>query len=689
MALQPLNAYSSLRSLPLYSSSYTHPNPISLSPFSFVTRPQPHRTLLISCSSPAFSPIFLSHLESHQSEIEPRKPNQIDPKIEREPDPDPLINFLNDRVSGCNLFQDQLEELNDTRETRFEGNRQDPESGSSKSSKIEKILEIARNLPNSVTLGEQLGGFVGTVSEADCVSLLKKLSQEGLFKECLYLFKWMRIQDPVLVTPILFSVLFPVLGLACMSEEIMVLVRNFTQEKKFRHVCVYNSAISGLAKCGRYDYAWQVYEMLESNNIQPDHITCSILITILQKTRGKTAKDAWDLFQSMTRRGAKWSLESVSTLIRSFCQEGLMKEALIIQSEMEKRGISSNTFIYNTLMDTYVKSNEVAKAEGLFQEMKERGIKPSIVSYNILMDAYSKRMQPEVVESLISELLNFGLVPDVNSYTSLISSYGRKKDSEMANDAFLRMKKEGIHPNTHAYTALVHAYSISGGHEKALITYQNMVGEGVKPSIETFSALLNAFRRAEDAHKVMEIWKYMMENKVEGTRVTYNIILDCLGKNGLYVQARDVIFEFSKLGMDPTTMTYNMLINAYARGGQHYKIPMLLKEMTTLQLKPDSITYLTIVYAYIRVHDFTKAFYYHKEMVRKGLVPPDMKSYAKLRVSLQNMKKTKNMRDRSAILGIVNSKFGIKRRGKKDEFWKNKKRRTRIAKLTGDSRRYV
>lgn len=153
---------------------------------------------------------------------------------------------------GCSLFQDQLEELNDIRETRFEGNQQDQESGSIKSSNVEKILEIARNLPENVTLGEQLGGFGGTVSEADCLSLLKKLSQDGLVKECLYLFEWMRVQDPVLVTPRSFSVIFPALGLARMSEEIMVLVRSFPQEKQFRHACVYNSAISSLAICGRF-----------------------------------------------------------------------------------------------------------------------------------------------------------------------------------------------------------------------------------------------------------------------------------------------------------------------------------------------------------------------------------------------------------------------------------------------------
>jgi hypothetical protein len=259
MALLPLNAYSSLRSLPLHSSSYTHAISLYLSPLSFATRIKPHKTLLIPCSSPAFSPIVLSRLETHQSEIEHEAPLEIEPCSYTESDPDPgpdsdpdlMIDFLKDQISSLNLFQDPLEELNDITEIQLEENGEDQETGSTNTSMLEKILDIARNSPENVTFEEQLRKFVGIISEEDCVSLLEMLSKEGLLKECLYLVEWMRVQDPVLVTPRAFLVVFPALGHAHLSEEILDVIRNLPQEKRFRAAQIYNSAILGLAKCGR------------------------------------------------------------------------------------------------------------------------------------------------------------------------------------------------------------------------------------------------------------------------------------------------------------------------------------------------------------------------------------------------------------------------------------------------------
>ncbi|XP_074588384.1 pentatricopeptide repeat-containing protein At5g50280, chloroplastic [Curcuma longa] len=551
---------------------------------------------------------------------------------------------------------------------------------------IEEILAVARSLPENATLGDFLGSYAGKVGEGDCIELLVRMGEEGLASTCLYLFEWMGLLEPSLVTPRSCSVLFPVLGRSGMGDKLMILFQNLPKAKRFRDICVYNSAISGLASCGRYDDAWKVYDMLEANNIKPDHVTCSIMLTVMRKS-GMHGKDAWEYFQRMNRKGFKWSLEVVGALIKFFCDEGLKKEALIIQAEMEKKGITSNIIIYNTLMDAYSKSDQVEEAEGIFLEMKEKGQKPTTVTYNILMDAYSRRMQPEIVDSLISEMQSVGLKPNVKSYTCLINAYGRKgKMSDMAADSFLRMRKAGIKPTSHSYTSLIHAYSVGGWHEKAYATYENMKRDGVPPSIETYTTLLDAFRRAGNTDRLVEIWKAMISDKVQGTRVTFNIILDGLAKHGLYVQARDVIHEFQKFGLQPTVMTYNMLMNAYARGGQHYKLPQLLKEMTALNLKPDSITYSTIIYAFVRVRDFSRAFYYHKQMIRSGQVP-EVRSYQKLRAILEVKAATKNRRDRSAILGILNSKFGLKsKKGKKDEFWKNRKKRSMRNRELGDRR---
>lgn len=608
------------------------------------------------------------------------------------PDPDPgregKISLQKNRKSSWHLAferDDSVEEDEESKEIDDNdfhvGNNLKASASIGKSSSeacgvVGEILEKTRNLPENLTLTEVLGGFEGRVGLKECVEVLELMGAQGLTRGCLYFFEWMRLSEPSLVSPRACSVLFPYLGRAGRGDEIMTLFRNLPNEKRYRNVHVYNAAISGLLSCSRYDDAWKVYESMENNNVQPDHVTCSIMITIMRKM-GNSAKEAWNFFEKMNRNGVKWSLEVLGALIKSFCQEGLKKEALIIQSEMDKKGISSNAIVYNTIMDAYCKSDQIEEAEGLFAEMNAKGVAPTSASYNILMDAYSRRMQPEIVEKLLSEMENAGLAPNVKSYTCLISAYGRqKKMTDMAADAFLRMKKVGINPSSHSYTALIHAYSVGGWHEKAYMAFENMLKEGIKPSIETYTALLDASRRAGDTETLKIIWKMMIRDKIEGTRVTFNILLDGFAKQGHYVEARDVICEFGKFGLQPTVMTYNMLMNAYARGGQESKLPQLLKEMAALNLKPDSIMYSTMIYAYVRVRDFKRAFYYHKEMVKSGQVP-DEKSYQKLRAILDVKAAIKNRQDKSALTGIIKSSMGLlkqKKKGKKDEFWKTRMR---------------
>ncbi|CAK9172598.1 unnamed protein product [Ilex paraguariensis] len=699
-------------SMPPQLSGIVHPRipkPVYLSASS--STPTPNTSTSLSSS-----PIFLPFLEEEENEEAPETETpQTQQKQEEEKESfesikDPILRFFKSRsfTSDPNPSREGKFSLQKNRKTSWrlapgienvnsieeesepnakkELKYQQPEVGSVDvpssvviGGVVGEILNLARNLPENSTMGEVLEGYVGRVGERECVEVLQLMGQEGFIRGCLYFFEWMRLHEPSLVTPRACSVLFPFLGRAGMGVELMVLFRNLPEGKQFRDVHVYNAAISGLLCGGRYDDAWKVYEIMETNSVQPDHVTCCIMITIMRK-KGNSAKESWEFFEKMNRKGVKWSLEVLGALIKSFCDEGLKNEALIIQSEMEKKGISSNAIIYNTLMDAYNKSNQIEEAEGLFGEMKAKGIAPTSATYNILMDAYGRRMQPDIIEKLLLEMESVGLEPNVKSYTCLISAYGRqKKMSDMAADAFLRMKKVGIKPTSHSYTALIHAYSISGWHEKAYMTFENMQREQIRPSIETYTALLDAFRRAGDTQTLMKIWKLMITDKIEGTRVTFNILLDGFAKQGHYTEARDVICEFGKIGLQPTVMTYNMLINAYARGGQESKLPQLLKEMAALNLKPDSITYSTMIYAYVRVRDFKRAFFYHKQMVKSGQAP-DAISYQKLRAILDVKAATKNRKDKSAIMGIINSSMGVlkqKKKGKKDEFWKNKKKRSR------------
>eukprot|EP01018_Ginkgo_biloba_P019776 Gb_28383 [translate_table: standard] len=537
---------------------------------------------------------------------------------------------------------------------------------------LKSIINIAKNLPVNTMLTDFLDPYIGKIDHKDCNLLLQILGEEGLCLQSLHLLEWMGLQEPSLVTPRTYSIIFTLLGKARMAEKVLVLFKNMPEGREFHCVNAYNALISSMSSCGRYDDAWDIFQEMKRRNIGPDSVTCSTLITVMRKS-GQNAKDAWEFFESMSRKGVRWSSEIFGSLIKSFCNEGLRKEALIIQSEMEKHGFGPNVIIYNTLIDAYGKANQLEEAEGLFLELKERHLQPTVSTYNTLIDAYSKKGRHAVVEELLEEMEHSGLKPDVWTFTSLISAYGRQKMSEKAANAFLRMKKEGIIPTSHSYTALIHAHSVSGWHEKAYSAFEKMTREGLKPSIETYTTLLDGYRRAGDTQKLMEIWKMMMKDCVEGTRVTFNILVDGFAKQGHFREARDVIFEFGKLGLKPQVMTYNMLINAYARGGRHMKCPAILKEMKDANLKPDSYTYSTLIYAFFRVRDFKRAFYYHKEMIRDNQVP-DSESYKKMKALLEQKRITKSERDRKAALGQIRKQMGIPSRAKKPkQFWKRKK----------------
>ncbi|XP_027360303.1 pentatricopeptide repeat-containing protein At5g50280, chloroplastic-like [Abrus precatorius] len=691
--------------------STSHPTHTLSKPFFFLHSKTPTSSLSL-CASPSNVPhssttrIFLPHLQQQQEQTEDEEEEDIEVTEEEGHDPDDEVyeffkigNWVSSKepqneeklyheknqhiswnlVTDTNNLDEErgmgLEDillfLEEKEEMGYCENRKLPEAEGI----VGEIVQLSRNLPQNLTLEEALDEYEGRVSEKECWEVLEILGEDQLLLRCLCFFQWMRLHEPSLVTPQACTVLFPVLGKGGMGDKLMDLFRNLPSSKEFRDVHVYNATISGLMSSGRYEDAWKVYESMETENIQPDHVTCSIMITVMREL-GHSAKDAWEFFEKMNRKGVGWTEEVLGALMKSFCVEGLMRGALIIQSEMEKKGVSSNVNVYNTLMDAYCKSNHIEEAEGLFVEMKAKGIKPTTASFNILMHAYSRRMQPKIVEKLLAEMQDVGLKPNAESYTSLISAYGRqKKMSEMAADAFLKMKKVGIKPTSNSYTALIHAYSVSGLHEKAYMAFKNMQREGIKPSIETYTTLLDAFRRAGDAQTLMKIWRLMMSKKVEGTRATFNILVDGFAKQGLYMEARDVISQFGKLGLHPTVMTYNMLMNAYARGGQPSKLPQLLKEMAVLKLKPDSVTYSTMIFAFVRVKDFKRAVFYHKQMVKSRQMM-DFSLYQKLHAIVDVKASAKN-KDRSALLAMIESKMGVKVRGQKDEFWKYKKRHVR------------
>uniref|UniRef100_A0A0D9WEQ0 Pentacotripeptide-repeat region of PRORP domain-containing protein n=1 Tax=Leersia perrieri TaxID=77586 RepID=A0A0D9WEQ0_9ORYZ len=200
---------------------------------------------------------------------------------------------------------------------------------------MEEILAFARSpAAGGQAFARFLAGYgSGALSVEECVELMRRMGEEGLALGCLHLLRWMLAsEEPLLSSPKAWLLAVVALGRAQVADEVMEIVESLPRERRFGEVVLYNAAMSSLAYCGRYDDAWKIFKLIEENNIQPDHMTSLIVLNVMNKS-STSAKEAWEFFQLMDRKGVKWSLDTCISLIKIFCDEGLKTEALIIQKE--------------------------------------------------------------------------------------------------------------------------------------------------------------------------------------------------------------------------------------------------------------------------------------------------------------------------------------------------------------------
>lgn len=123
---------------------------------------------------------------------------------------------------------------------------------SSLSTNMNEILRIASNLPDNRMLEEFMDPFTNKVSNMEGNLILEALGEENSIYQVLSFFQWMRLQEPCLLDPRSFSILFVLLGRAGMADKAVDYYQIMPPETAFHCVQVYNSLITSLTDCDRY-----------------------------------------------------------------------------------------------------------------------------------------------------------------------------------------------------------------------------------------------------------------------------------------------------------------------------------------------------------------------------------------------------------------------------------------------------
>ncbi|KAG1347987.1 pentatricopeptide repeat-containing protein [Cocos nucifera] len=225
-----------------------------------------------------------------------------------------------------------------------------------KSEEIRKEMEIFKCEPNVFTYSILMAGFCdeGRIKEAR--KLWEEMVAEG-------------IEPDIIAFNTLISGYCEV-GETESAEELfreMVLSEIEPTENTYEHL------IKGHCYAGEVDSALLLYKDMKRRGFGIGVSAVDELLGVMCEKR-RVVEGLGILRAEMRREEFCPSRKSYGSLIRGFCEEGEMEEALKLQAEMAGKGFEVDLKVYSAFIQGYGKQGDVEKVRRLKDEMFEMGL---------------------------------------------------------------------------------------------------------------------------------------------------------------------------------------------------------------------------------------------------------------------------------------------------------------------------
>ncbi|CAE7523743.1 EMB2745 [Symbiodinium pilosum] len=209
--------------------------------------------------------------------------------------------------------------------------------------------------------------------------------------------------------------------------------------------------------------------------------------------------------------GVSVGLVVLNTLVDACCRAGDMKRAAALLQDMvhAKFDLQPDLISYSTLIKGYCVQGDLDDALELFGAMRRKGIKPDAIVFNSLLDGCARKEMPMLCEQVIEDMVAAGVQPSNYSASILIKLYGRISDLDAAFKVLDEMpQKFGFRPNTAVYTTLMSSCTWNGRMDLAMGLRERMLQDGQTADEKTFLTLLRgATRFGQCEHISTLLWE--------------------------------------------------------------------------------------------------------------------------------------------------------------------------------------
>ena len=162
------------------------------------------------------------------------------------------------------------------------------------------------------------------------------------------------------------------------------------------------------------------------------------------------------IFGDITGRGVEPDLITSSTVIKGYCVQGDLEQALHLFTRMRKQGITPDAILFNSILENCARKHMRTFMEKVLADMEESNVATSNFMLSILVKLYCRFGDLDrafkVVETYPAK---YGFELNATVYTCLMSSCILNDYVERALKLFEKMKRSKCSPDVKTYVTLI------------------------------------------------------------------------------------------------------------------------------------------------------------------------------------------------------------------------------------------
>ncbi|WVY96608.1 hypothetical protein V8G54_028759 [Vigna mungo] len=345
-------------------------------------------------------------------------------------------------------------------------------------------------------------------------------------------------------------------------------VHRFVEENGIEmDISLSNAVVAMYAKCGRLEYARQLFEEMR----EKDEVTYGAIISGYMDYG--FVEEAMNIFRGVENPGLNMSnavisgmvqneeFEGLFDLLRDLQGSGLCPNAVTLASVLPsfsyfsnlrggkevhgyaiRRGYEQNVYVATSIIDAYAKLGYIHGAKRVFDLSPNN----SLVIWTSIISAYAAHGDAGLALSLYTQMLDKGIQPDPVTLTSVLTACAHSGLVDEAWDIFNSMPSQcGFQPLVEHYACMVGVLSRAGKLSEATLFISEMP---IKPSAKVWGALLHGASVYGDVEVGKFACDHLFEIEPENTG-NYMIMANLLSNAGKWEQAREVRERMKEIGL--------------------------------------------------------------------------------------------------------------------------------------------